>query len=567
MIEFQVISPKGKIPTQGLPSFVLKQDYWNDFSYTTQYHLYFADGKNDPALIGTVKILKQGQTKEDGLQINENFMELDDSFCSVGQSLDYYERLASLGEELRDQALSSLRDFVLQPKLAEKFRNESGWTTSLFRDFRENDEFISLARLLLSQNYTSMPAKELNFTFQMAGWEQPLRFDFTAPEIPDDFGLSLKKILPSRIAVIIGRNASGKSTALARLARVTHAPQKERHKKLLKSLGEIKPKGIGFSRILTVSYSAFDSFRLPVVGKNEVMQNLSSLQKQLIGDEREQIIKEVSKGEGRFVFCGLRDIVGEMQVDLESSVQNVDNSTSELPPHYSYDRQHKTLLKSIDVLAEEFERTLSVIKANKKTDVYDGALDILASDSSFSDYGEKLTLNYLLSNDPKAMFLSWSTGHKIVMHIIANVVGYSLPRSLLLIDEPETHLHPPLLATLMHAIRFILEEIQAFAIVATHSPVVVQETLSKHVQVVNRVGSTTDVKSTMIETFGENIGAITDEVFRLNSEVTDYHQILQKIVKRCKTLENIEILFGEHGLSMQARAYVMSLLASKKVDA
>jgi predicted ATP-binding protein involved in virulence len=153
------------------------------------------------------------------------------------------------------------------------------------------------------------------------------------------------------------------------------------------------------------------------------------------------------------------------------------------------------------------------------------------------------------------------------MHIIANVVGYSLPRSLLLIDEPETHLHPPLLATLMHAIRFILDEIQAFAIVATHSPVVVQETLSKHVQVVDRVGSTTDVKSTTIETFGENIGAITDEVFRLNSEVTDYHKILQTMVKRCKTLENIENLIGEHGLSMQARAYVMSLLASKKVEA
>jgi len=555
------------MPTQGLPSFVLYQDNWNDFHFSTQYHLYFADGKTEPNLIGTVKILKQGQTKNDGLQIVEDFQSLSDSFCSVGQSLDYYERLALLGEELRDQALSSLQDFVQQPKLAEKFRNESGWTTSLFRDFRENDEFINLARLLLSQNYTSMPAKELSFSFQMTGWEQPLKFDFTSPEIPDDFGLSLKKILPSRISVIIGRNASGKSTVLARLARVTHAPQKERHKKLLRSLGEIKPKGIGFSRILTVSYSAFDSFRLPVVGKNEVMQNLSNLQKQIIGDEREQIIKEVSKGEGRFVFCGLRDIAGEMQAELETVTQNVDDSSSELPSHFSYDRQHKTLLKSIDVLAEEFERTLNVIKASKKTDVFDGALDILISDSSFSDYEEELTLKYLLSNDSKAMFLSWSTGHKIVMHIIANVVGYSLPRSLLLIDEPETHLHPPLLATLMHAIRYILDEVQAFAIVATHSPVVVQETLSKHVQVVNRIGFTTDVKSTKIETFGENIGAITDEVFRLNSEVTDYHKILRKIVKRCETLEDIEILFGEHGLSMQARAYVMSLLASKKVEA
>ncbi|MBW6100166.1 ATP-binding protein [Escherichia coli] len=52
-------------------------------------------------------------------------------------------------------------------------------------------------------------------------------------------------------------------------------------------------------------------------------------------------------------------------------------------------------------------------------------------------------------------------------------------RCLVLFDEPETHLHPPLLAVLMSALRIVLNEVDAFAIVATHSPVVVQETLSK----------------------------------------------------------------------------------------
>lgn len=566
-MDFKVISPKGKMPTRGLPSFVLQQDYWNDFSFTTQYHLYFADGKNEPALIGTLKILRLGQTKEDGLQINNDFHALDDTFCSIGQSLDYYERLASLGNKLQNEALSGLRDIVQQPDIAAKFENEAGWRISLFRDFRENDEFIDIARMLLSQDYTSMPSKEMSFSFNMAGWEQPLKFDFTSPEIPTDLARSLEAILPNRIAVIIGRNATGKSTVLARLARITHASKRDRQKKFLRSLGEIRPKGIGFSRILTVSYSAFDSFRLPVVGKNEVMQNLSGLKKQIIGDEREQVIKEVSKGEGRFVFCGLRDIVGEMQAELETSSLDAEDPTCVQFEHFRYDRQHKTLLKSIDVLAEEFQRTLSVIKNNKRTNIFDEALSILNVDISLNDHIDGLSLKYLMDNDPRAMFLSWSTGHKIVMHIIANVVGYALPRSLILIDEPESHLHPPLLASLMHAIRYILDENQAFAIIATHSPVVVQETMARQVQVVHRCGSNTDVKPTTIETFGENIGTITDEVFGLNSEVTDYHQILQQLVRRCKTLEKIEILFGKYGLSMQARAYVMSLLASKKVGA
>jgi hypothetical protein len=56
-----------------------------------------------------------------------------------------------------------------------------------------------------------------------------------------------------------------------------------------------------------------------------------------------------------------------------------------------------------------------------------------------------------------------------------------------------------------------------------------------------------------------------DEVFGLNSDATDYHEILRRMVERHQTLEAVEQLFDD-GLSLQARAYVMSLIAGQRAQ-
>ncbi len=224
------------------------------------------------------------------------------------------------------------------------------------------------------------------------------------------------------------------------------------------------------------------------------------------------------------------------------------------------DRQRRTLLKSIDELATEFERTIERISKAKCHDLFDSAIKILASDPSFQDLGPHPTSTILQA--PGESFAHWSTGHKIVMHATASIVAHTEAKSIVLIDEPESHLHPPLLAAFMHALRLILDNNDAFAVVATHSPVVAQETLGRHVSVVRRNGTETTIIPPRIETYGESIGEITDEVFGLNSDATDFHGTLQGLVGGGMTLESIEGLF-ERGLSLQARAYVMSELARK----
>ncbi len=130
-------------------------------------------------------------------------------------------------------------------------------------------------------------------------------------------------------------------------------------------------------------------------------------------------------------------------------------------------------------------------------------------------------------------------------------------------DEPEAHLHPPLMAALMHSVRIVLTEVNALCVVATHSPVLLQETLARHVRRVSRIGGSLEVKTPQLETFGENVGILTYDAFGLTAASTDFHKVLNLLVSGCNSIDEIDAVF-QPGLSTQARAYVLSQFARKK---
>jgi hypothetical protein len=117
-------------------TFALQQDRWNDYSFQTLYHLYHRAADATQTLIGGVKILRRGQTEQDGIQITAPFERLSPEFCSVGTSLDYYQRLNEIDPEERDEILAAFRDVVAFPALQRDFETERGWRTSLFREIR-----------------------------------------------------------------------------------------------------------------------------------------------------------------------------------------------------------------------------------------------------------------------------------------------------------------------------------------------------------------------------------------------------------------------------------------------
>lgn len=129
-------------------------------------------------------------------------------------------------------------------------------------------------------------------------------------------------------------------------------------------------------------------------------------------------------------------------------------------------------------------------------------------------------------DDWHATFGRLSAGHKIVLHIVVQLCAYLDPHSLVLIDEPELHLHPPLVAALLRSINAALERYDSFGVVATHSPVVLQEVPARNVRVLRRSFDELAVEVPDVETFAENLGLLTRQVFSLDSSTTDFQSVL-----------------------------------------
>lgn len=553
----EIYPPSRKVLSKSDSVFALQLDDWDDHSYHTLYHLYYRPKSEEPDVvtyIGGVKILKQGQTTGPRL-IKKTFNQLGEGWVSVGTSLDYYQRLNELPSGRRKRIMNALQDAVANPNLIDVFKDEDGWKSSIFRDTPDWKEFIRDAKILYEGNFKALVGMEA-FSFLPAGATRPIEFNFEAPK-PKGYRGSYRKVgpgrnrvlLPERIIVLVGRNGSGKSTILSRLSHLAYASPHERDQDGFSAMGEITPKTIGFMRVITISYSAFDSFIVPGLAARDLSQ----------------IINDIESGDSRFVFCGLRNIVEEVRDDLEKLRAEAEFDSDSEPPEISMERRNSTKLKSIDALADEFVSLLKIIRKNKRDELFELTVESLTADPSFRDLKTQLADLIARPRRSRQHFMDWSTGHKIVLHVIASLVAHTRPQSLVLFDEPETHLHPPLMAALMHAVRMILTELNAYCVVATHSPVLLQETLSCHVRYVSRNGSEITIKRPKIETYGENIGLLTYDSFGLTAASTDYHAALDLLAEEYDTLDEVETAF-EYGLSAQARAYVLSKQAKRRLQ-
>lgn len=152
-----------------------------------------------------------------------------------------------------------------------------------------------------------------------------------------------------------------------------------------------------------------------------------------------------------------------------------------------------------------------------------------------------------------------SAGQRIVLNIICDVIRRIRERSLILLDEPETHLHPQLLATFISVLGLILEKYDSFAVIATHSPLAVQQIVAKRVHVIRRMAERVpSVAPPSLETFGASLTDITREVFDAIESDRDYRDALDQLLEmHGRDAEAIKALFPR-GLGMSAEIYLES---------
>ncbi|QNT08105.1 AAA family ATPase [Marinomonas arctica] len=158
--------------------------------------------------------------------------------------------------------------------------------------------------------------------------------------------------------------------------------------------------------------------------------------------------------------------------------------------------------------------------------------------------------------------LTLSSGHSIVLLTITKLVATVQEKTLVLIDEPESHLHPPLLAAFIRALSDLLLTMNGVSIIATHSPVVLQEIPKNCVWKVYRQGVNTIVDRPKIETFAENLGTLTSEVFGLEVEQSGFHEMLKKSVESGKAYKEI-LQEYRNQIGYEGRAILKGMIADR----
>jgi hypothetical protein len=88
-VTYYVLNRREAIEQSCRPTFALHKDNWNDFGFMSQYTLmYYGNKVTDDMLIGSLKIIKIGQRESTRSHLEDDFSELDDSYCSMGLSLE-----------------------------------------------------------------------------------------------------------------------------------------------------------------------------------------------------------------------------------------------------------------------------------------------------------------------------------------------------------------------------------------------------------------------------------------------------------------------------------------------
>jgi predicted ATPase len=512
MAYFNVLPSGTRAPAQATSKSYLLTDNWDDwFKYSTLYSLIVFDEDGERHSIGGVKIGQFAMVEQQRRPtIPEAFDNLDERFFSLGQDDSYYDDLNRLGSAIRDRILQGLRDVALDTDLFDRALNEDVTGTSLLRSVTRSTVIGQFRRMALGG--VRLTDYEFSYTARRHSKRvNPLTLSFTvAPE----------SCPPTNVHVLIGRNGVGKTTLLNDMAQAIVDEEAD-----AADVGAFTAEGDGFNdrlftSLVSVTFSAFDPFEPLPTPRN--------------------------KSEGvQYAYIGLKHV-------------GLGKDDKPRPP------------KSPDALSKDFGDSVLICRQGARVGRWRRALEMLEADPIFKD-AEVADLARSgvgvgeIKVEARRRFKKLSSGHKIVLLTVTRLVETVEEKTLVLLDEPEAHLHPPLLAAFVRALSDLLINRNGVALIATHSPVVLQEVPQSCVWKIRRTRSLSVAERPEVQTFGENVGLLTREVFGLEVTQSGFHKMLRDAVADLPNYDRVVRRFNNE-LGDEARAIVQGLLAARDSD-
>jgi hypothetical protein len=158
-----------------------------------------------------------------------------------------------------------------------------------------------------------------------------------------------------------------------------------------------------------------------------------------------------------------------------------------------------------------------------------------------------------------------SSGEQVMLRFAAQATLAIEKGSLLLLDEPETHLHPNFISDLMEMLHNLLSATGSIAIVATHSAYVVREVPRRRVNILTLDERMIDIGPPRMQTFGASIDTISQFVFGDTMFAHRYQRALEDWVHSDGAELGLDAIIERYGaeLNRESLSYIAQLLAER----
>jgi energy-coupling factor transporter ATP-binding protein EcfA2 len=505
-MKFTVLPIGTAVPTNLKNHLYLMTDGWDDwFEFNTLYSLVAVNGTGNIINIGSVKIGQfDMEEKQSRANLPQTFNSLNDQFFSIGQDDSYYENLNELRDFNGADILNALKDIALDSELYDRAIEERVTKISLLR---------SVSHTVIKGQYRRLAnggARLSEYSFKYKSPKPKNGYD----EIVLDFDVEPESNPSTNIHVLIGRNGVGKTHLINNMisSLIDETAKKSKVGQFISEKDESEEL---FANVVSVTFSAFD--------------------------ESEPLAEKKDKSSGiQYSYVGLKRVKKSGETNLAP--------------------------KSPVILKNEFIKSILSCRAGSKISRWKNAISVLESDPVFLNLNITGILDIEDEGEFKKtagdLFKNLSSGHKIVLLTITRLVETVEERSLVFLDEPEAHLHPPLLSAFIRSLSNLLINRNGVAIIATHSPVVLQEVPKSCAWKLWRSGHNTKVERLETESFGENIGVLTREVFGLELTHSGFHKILTEAVEEHSSYIRALRSFDDQ-LGMEAKGILKALYLTK----
>lgn len=456
--------------------FILTPNDWDDYGSKNQFTLSFHE-ENKKYSIGKLKIINiNGESSTEILK--DAFSQLPDKFASLADNMSFYKEIQRLFEKNYLSILKALNDVAFFPILEERFETVSSFKNSLIR-FDEQERLLRQAKYEID-NYDLNNLYKFSYTYESDGNIVSANFSFHENS-------SLE-----RVYAIIGKNGVGKTRLISKLP--INIAKKE--------AAFFSPKIPLFSKVIAVSYSAFDQFEIPD-----------------------------PEAHFNYVYCGLRKKSTENKTTPLSETELNDRFKSSIIEIEKRNRLHKW-----ETICENF---FSANKVEQWLEEIKQWLEEIKPRIKYYEKPQKETINSVDSSALEKSLKQFSSGQKIFIYIMTEILANIRLNSLILFDEPETHLHPNGISLLINSIHMLAKEFRSFCIIGTHSPIVVQGLLSKKVYILRNEDDLMSLSHPTIETFGENLTILTEEIFGTRETPNYFKEEIKNLIQHGSSYDDI----------------------------